>query len=60
MALDCVIGEAIGTQVLPAYNTLCWWRRLQTVSTGDQIRFWSWSKSIYVRDAPLSMWSNSP
>ena len=50
MALDCVIGEAIGTQVLAAYNTLRWWRRLQTVSTGDQVRFWGWNKSIDVRD----------
>ena len=51
MALDCVIGETIGTQVLPAYNTLRWWGRLQTVGTGDQIRFWGWNKTIDVQSA---------
>ena len=47
MALDCVIGDTIGTQVLAA-NTLRWWRRLQAVSTGYQIRFWGWNKPIVV------------
>ena len=48
MAWDCVIGEAIGTQVLRVDNTLRWWRRLQTVSIGDQIHFWGLNKSINV------------
>ena len=49
MALDCVIIETIRTQMLAAYNTLRWWRRLRTVSTGDQIRFRGWKQSIDVR-----------
>ena len=49
MALDCVIIETIRTQMLAAYNTLRLWRRLQTVSTGDQIRFRGRKQSIDVR-----------
>ena len=49
MALDCVIINTIRTQMLAAYNTLRWWKRLRTVSTGGQICFRGRKRSIHVQ-----------